>query len=726
MKNKIKILVNILFLIPVIASGQTSSITGRIIDHSSNPVIGANILLQGTVFGTASDENGVFRIVHIPEGEFRLQISVIGYKHETIPVNLTAGQQLNLGTITLTDVALSSQPILVTASRYEQNLQDIPVSVGTVSRQEMQNRNTITIDKALQYVPGLSLNQSQLNIRGSTGYSRGVGSRVIMLVDGMPYLTGDTQEMIFNTLPVNQIERIEIVKGAGSALYGSSAIGGVVNIITKDIAEMQTDFKIYGGIYSKPYYPQWEWSKKSRFMNGLSIDHSAQSGILGYMLAVSMDQDDSYKQNDWFKRYQAGGKLRFTLSPYQRLVIGGNFMTQKRGDFLYWKDLSHALIPPAAQVDDRVESTRFHIDAGYQQVLDSHRFYSIKAIWFRNHFEDNIEGTTDQYQGNRSTSDFFNAEFQYNWQYQIHRWVVGLSGTYNRVHSNLFGNQSGQGAAAFVQDEIKWNTGLSTTLGMRFDYFDVESLKVEYRFNPKLGLVYKIGAGTALRSSVGSSFRAPSIAEAFTSTSAGGLKVVPNLYLKPERSWSYELGLNQFLGQQVYFDLAFFYTRIWDLIEGKFIESGDVQFINITDARIIGGELVINWDVIKNWLSWRSGYTYSDPWNLSQEKYLTYRPRHIFYNNATIWYHRIQLNIDYRFLSRYDQIDETFTLIIPDAGERVATHVVDLRLVVPFALGGMNLETSLQVNNLLQYNYVDLVGSIAPIRNFILTLASTF
>jgi outer membrane receptor for ferrienterochelin and colicins len=726
MKNKIVALIFVFIIVPGITLGQTAVLSGRIIDHASNPIVGANIYLQGTVLGAASDEQGKFQIVDVPAGEFQLRITVIGFKQVTIPVHLAAGQQLELGTITLADVALSSEPILVTASRYEQNIQDIPVSVSSISRQEIQNRNTVTIDKALQYVPGLSLNQSQLNIRGSTGYSRGVGSRVIMLVDGMPYLTGDTQEMIFNALPVNQIERIEIVKGAGSALYGSSAIGGVVNIITKDITgEPQGDFKMYGGLYSKPYYPQWRWSNATRYMKGVSFDYSAQSGLLGYMLAASGDQDDSYKQNDWFKRFQGGGKLRFTLSPYQRLVCGGNYMIQKRGNFLYWKDLAHALVPPADQLNDQVESTRFHLDAAYQQVLDKQKFYSLKAIWFKNHFQDNIKGAPEQ-QGNRSTSDFLNAEFQFNWQHDIQQWIGGLSATYNRVHSNLFGNQKGRGTAAFVQDEIKWNPGLSTTLGLRFDYFDVDSLGVDYKLNPKFGLVYKIGAGTALRSSAGSGFRAPSIAEAFTSTSASGLKVVPNLNLSPEKSWSYEVGLNQILGQHLYFDLALFYTRIWDLIEGKFIESGDVQFINITNARITGGEIVINWEVIKDWLTWRSGYTYCDPWNLSQRKYLTYRPRHIFYNNTTLQYRNIQLNIDYRFLSRYDQIDETFTLIIPDAQQRVAAHIVDVRLVIPFILGGMNMQTSLQVNNLFQYNYVDLVGSIAPIRNFILTVGSSF
>ena len=728
MSMKIKIIVTfiLLFALPIIGLTQTSTINGRIVDANNVPVSGANVYLIGTVLGASSDDQGIFHIGKVPAGAFQLMISVIGYEQKKLALQIKAGQQINIGVITLSDMAFNSEPILVTASRYEQNIQDIPVSVDMISRQEMQSRNTVSIDKALQYVPGLNLNQSQLNIRGSTGYSKGVGSRVIMLVDGMPYLTGDTQDLIFSAIQINQIERIEIVKGAGSALYGSSAMGGVVNVITKDISEEpQATLKFYGGFYSDPYYPQWRWNKDNKYMNGMSFDYSARSGFIGYNLAASTDQDDSHKQNDWFKRYQAGGKLQFTLSPYRRLVIGGNYMTQKRGDFLYWKDLAHALIPPAGQLDDIVKSTRYHLSADFRQILDNRKFYSLKTIWFKNHFEDNIEGAQGQ-QGNNSTSDFLNTEFQYTWQRPNQHWIGGISLTLNSVESNLFGNQGGKGAAFFIQDEIKWNDKISSTLGLRFDYFDLDSIGVNNQLNPKLGIVYKIWEGAALRTSLGSSYRAPSIAEAFTSTSAGGLKVIPNLNLDPEKSWSYELGLNQFLGQNLFFDLAFFYTRVWDLIEGKFVESGNVQFINITDARIMGGEVVLNWEIVKDLFSWRLGYTYSDPWNLSQEKYLTYRPRHLFYQHAVFNYRNLQLNMDYRLISRYDQIDESFSLIISDAEERVTAHVVDLRLSLHFPVKGVNLETSLQVNNAFQYNYVDVVGSIAPIRHVIWTLAAAF
>jgi outer membrane receptor for ferrienterochelin and colicins len=313
-----------------------------------------------------------------------------------------------------------------------------------------------------------------------------------------------------------------------------------------------------------------------------------------------------------------------------------------------------------------------------------------------------------------------------NWLRSKQHWIGGITLTLSRVESNLFGDQGARGAAVFIQDEINWSKKFSSTFGLRFDYFDLDSIGVNNQLNPKVGIVYKIWPGAALRTSLGSSYRAPSIAEVFTSMSAGGLKVIPNLNLDPEKSWSYELGLNQILGQNLFFDLAFFYTRVWDLIEGKFVESGDVQFINITNARIMGGEIILNWEIIKDKLNWRLGYTYSDPWNLDQEKYLTYRPRHLFYQHAAWSYRSFRLDMDYRFMSRYDEIDDSFSLIIADAEERVSAHVVDLRFTVDFKVKQVNLETSLQINNILQYNYVDLVGSIAPIRHVVFTIAATF
>jgi len=719
----LKLFIFIFLTVPLISHAQRAKIQGMILDEDSQALAGANVYLSGTVLGASSDENGKFLIVNVPLGEFTLVISVIGYQKKEIQVSISQAEKVyNVREIKLTSVALKSEPIIVTASKYEQNIQDVPSSISILSSSELMARNSVTVDEALQYISGIHLNASQISIRNSTGYSKGVGSRVMMLVDGLPYLTGDTQEINFESLQINEIERVEIVKGAGSALYGSSAIGGVINVITKDIEEQRKiGLKMYGGFYSKPYYPEWEWSDATRFLSGLSFNFSERKEKIGYRVSAAHDQDDSFKKNDWLKRYHVGGKIEFEISPFKKLKLATNYMLQKRGNFLYWKDLSNALIPPDDQLDDQVEAKRSYINASYRHVLDDDRFYSIKAIWFHNQFDDNIEDQPGS-GGNHSKSDFIDGEFQYNIGLEKHFFTAGISFSYNRVSSNLFGNQSGRNLALYGQDEIKLSDNMLTSLGIRLDYFDIDSLKSDYQINPKLGLIYKIWQGGALRGSVGHGFRAPSVAESFTSTTAGGLRVIPNLDLKPERSISYELGINQVISDRFFIDFAAFYNRFWNLIEGKFIASGDIQFRNVTDAKITGFELNFIWSIIANLLDYRVGYTFTEPLNMSKDEYLTYRPRHLFYSNVVLQYKYFKAGVDYRFISRYDKIDEDFARIIPNAEERVPVHVLDCRISAELYM----FLISFQINNILQYHYVDLIGSIAKTRNYILTVTTTF
>ena len=120
---------------------------------------------------------------------------------------------------------------------------------------EIRQRNSTSLDDALRYVRGVNMTGTQVNIRGSSGYSLGAGSRVLMLLDGIPFFAGDTGELNFEAIPMGQVDRIEVVKGASSALYGSNALGGVINIITKPIPETpETIVRTYGGMYNRPTY----------------------------------------------------------------------------------------------------------------------------------------------------------------------------------------------------------------------------------------------------------------------------------------------------------------------------------------------------------------------------------------------------------------------------------------------------------------------------------------
>ncbi|MCB0281817.1 MAG: TonB-dependent receptor [Calditrichaeota bacterium] len=714
--NRIVLILIILFFNSTL-SAQTI-LKGYITDENNQDIAAANIYLKGTVLGASSAADGRFQINMVPAGDFTLVISMIGFNEKELPVSVKNEKDIDLGTITLSSSPLPTQPIVTTASKYEQNVQDVVSSISNVSAQEIERRNNISLKGALKYVSGISLNDDQINIRGSSGYSRGVGSRVLLMVDGVPYVTGDTQGAEFEAMTMNEVANIEIVKGSGSALYGSGAVGGVVNIITKPVSdEQQIKLKVYGGLYDDPYYPDWKWSSTNRYVNGQQVGYSNKWDNLGMRFSLARDEDDSYRKNDVSKRVNFGGKINYEFSPFDRLTLSGNYMEQKKENFLYWKNLENALVPPDDQLGDRVHSKRAYLSSAYRSILSNEKYYTVNAIWFHNYFDDFVGG-----EAHDSKSDFFNMEWQYNAEWEKHFFTFGVNPSMSSVASNLFGTHEGINAAVFVQDEIKWSQQFSATLGLRYDYSDIDRLGQDQQLNPKLGLVWKYLTGGAIRLSAGTGFRAPSIAEAFTSTSAGGLIVVPNTKLDAEKSVSLEIGLNQIFSEYLALDIALFNNNYQDLIEGRLLESGNIQFQNITKARIRGAEINFFGRIANNNLTYRAGYTYVDPRDLSSDTFLTYRPRHLLYANTSLSWRFLTLSTDYRFMSRYDKIDNTFTLVIEDARKRVDAHILDLRLTADLNLFELPFTATMHINNLLQYNYVDLVGSIAPIRQVVLTL----
>ena len=287
------------------ASG--GSIGGRVTAHGDdegNPLVGVSVFLNGTVRGTTTNADGEFRLTGVPPGIYTLVFSMVGYHRETFPdIRVEEARETRLN-VALRQSPIQTEQVVVTASKRAQSLQEVPVSMSIIDAKEIEQRNSLVIDEALRYVPGVNMTGTQVNIRGSSGYSRGAGSRVLMLVDGIPFIAGDTGELNFEAIPIGQVDRIEVVKGASSALYGSNALGGVINVITKPIPEIaETIVRAYGGLYNQPSYDQWKWASSARFSNGQSISHARKVGDLGVALFASRQFDDGYRQNDYRRRY---------------------------------------------------------------------------------------------------------------------------------------------------------------------------------------------------------------------------------------------------------------------------------------------------------------------------------------------------------------------------------------------------------------------------------------
>lgn len=711
-------LLTLILLFSLRLFSQTAELRGQVVDEKGEPLIGANVYLDGTILGGATDGDGVFFITQVPPGDFTLVVNLIGYKEKKLPVRVSASQKLTLDKIALQSTVIANEPVVVTAGKYEQKIQDVPASLSTISQQELQYRNTVTIDDALEYVSGVNMNGSQISIRGSTGYSQGVGSRVLMLLDGIPMLTADTRDIVYSVIPTYMVKRIEVLKGAGSALYGSSALGGVINVITRDIdADPRLNVKVQGGIYSKPSHDEWRWTDDTQTVNGIDVNYSQKLGSVGVMAGGSRNENDSYKQNGWSKRWTGYGKLQWEISPFSQLILSGNYMWQKRGSFLFWQGLDNPLVPFPGQEDNVVISKRNYLTANYRHVFNKTRFLTFRGIWFLNRFSDTVSR-----EGNDASSKNFNGEIQLTTKTGNVFVTGGVEGNWNSVNSNIFGNRDGRGAATYLQAEIPFTQKWRATFGTRFDYSAIDSVNSDVQLNPKVGLVFKPQIGMALRFAVGRGFRGPSMAEAFTSTVASGLQVIPNLNLKSEKSVYLEGGFNQLVGDWLIADLALFYSRFSDLIEANIIPSAEIQFQNIQNARIQGLEANLNGQFARRKVMWGVGYSYINARDIDNDVFLNFRPKHLLYAKTQLGTRVFRVGADYRFISRYDRIDERLTIFIPDAQARVAVHAFDLRISTNFQLNRFPLNVSVQFNNVLNYNYIDFVGSLAKPRHTIVAI----
>ncbi len=695
---------------------------------SKQPLVGANVIVRGTVVGTATDRRGEFQLSRVPAGRQALVVSMVGYERKVVEdFVLMPGQEIRLE-IELRAVPIQTEQIVITASRREQSLQDVPVSVSTVTAEMIALRNHVTLDDALRYVSGVNLLQDQVNIRGSTGYSRGVGSRVLLLLDGLPFLTGDTGEINWEVIPVHEVERLEVVKGAGSALYGSSALGGVINVLTRTMQEgMSVRFRTYGGVYDKPRFREWEWDSKARFKTGFMLSLSNRAGGLGYQVSVHRSVDESYRQNDASHRWNLYGKVRYDLSSSQTLTLSANLLQRVRGNFFWWKDLREATRPAESQLDGRVESLRGNIGLSYKEFVSEKFLLTMKGMYYGNDWEDLKRDVRNYY----SRSHLFQGDVQGTYEFSRKNILTfGIAGNYDIVDANLFGRHPGAGAALYLQDELEMADRWKVTIGARLDWQKVSVLPSTTQLDPKIGIVYTLSTETRLRASFGSGFRYPSISELYIESpkNISQIPIVPNAQLKVEKSTSVEVGFNSYVGAHLVVDGAVFSSSFTNLIEPAvaFTDNNEpyIRFDNVTRARIQGGEIAANIDWWRRVFTTQVGYTYIWPRDLTENTFLKFRPRHILYATGSIVAEPFQAGVDFRYVSRLDRIDENLVRFapIPQGEQRVAIKVVDVRCLYSTAIGSFPLRLGFNVNNLLNYHYVELIGNLAPLRTYFLTV----
>lgn len=247
-------------LVPESGRSQKAEIRGEITDALDHePLAGVNILVDSTGGGT-TDAKGHYSLSLEP-GQHKIIFRFLGYQSEELDIQIKAGEVITKD-IQLRASVVELNTAVISASRYEQRLSDVTVSMEVIKPDFIEKQNTQQLDDVLKLLPGVDVLDGQASIRGGSGYSYGAGSRVMMLVDDLPMLTGDVNDVKWNYLPVELMGQVEVIKGASSALYGSSALNGVINVRTATPGERpETNVNVSAGLYTKPKRDEtcWWW-----------------------------------------------------------------------------------------------------------------------------------------------------------------------------------------------------------------------------------------------------------------------------------------------------------------------------------------------------------------------------------------------------------------------------------------------------------------------------------
>lgn len=773
----------ILLLLLFIPIGFIAQISGIVREKSTNtPIVGAKI--------TASDGS---KAISDFDGKFKLNgqkfpvtiiTSMMQFLNDTITVNKVEEIVIKLG-----EQTKDLETVVVSAGRRQQAIEEVPVSMEIIRPQLIDNKGITDLEQAVDQTPGVFTMDGQVSIRGGSGFAYGTGSRVLLLWNGMPLLSGYAGDTQWNAIPMEQASQIEVMKGAASVLYGSGALNGVISLTEKEPGIIpETKIKVQYGIYDNPARNSLKWWSRSPMNQQIEAYHGQMFKKFGYTLSTTLFNNDGFKAGETEQRGRFSGSL--FLKPQKikclKAGIGYNYQYQKTGNFLIWESATDGYIPSGgADTSDKASTLtynighRFFIDP-YLKYIDKYQNrHNLKA---RIYSANNMNINNSQ-QGSGAVIYF--SEYQFQKQFGNGITVTsGISDIYNVVTSKLFGNHTSNNIAAYGQYEHKIGK-IDITAGVRLEYFEMDgksgdtdfmlskkdSLIVPFYPIFRTGFHYELGKYSHLRASLGQGIRYPSVAERFTETSVGALNIFPNATLTPEIGWAAELGFKQGLKIGEWkgtFDVAAFINEYSNMMEFSFgIYNPDsinlspdsespgyiynwigFQAQNAEKARITGLDLSFNsiGNIGNIEILSLIGYTYMNPISLntkteyvanfsdSNSNMLKYRFKHLAKADIEVNYKKISLGFSTRYNSFMSNIDRTFeedifgTFILPGLKE-YRKNYPNGSLVFDLRFAYKINEAhrlGLIANNILNTEYSSRPGDIQAPRSIMLQLQMKF
>lgn len=648
----IKFSVLILFIIlnSKVIAGE---ISGRVLDTETNQVIrDVNVKIVGTNIVTATDKHGQFIIRKIEDGAYQLVFSHVAYDNSAPTEVIVSGT----GKI---EVKLKPSPwvlndVVVTGTRSPHLLKDVPVQTEVVSRRDFERTGAKTVDEALTSSIGITIRE---DLSGQSAQIRGVeGDRVLVLVDGERAVGRVNGSIDLSQYSLNNVEKIEIVKGTGSTLYGSDAMGGVINIITEKpkatvlSGDVQMDYGTFNQV--NPSVDLKYGNDKTAFIVGGKFYRTD-----GFDLDKSTPHTNGQEE---INRYNLSTKLKHTMSEKWSSTVSGRYMYENRdwieSEVIYLKGtiIDSIFVPTDSAIipfDDEEINKRYEGSLNFDYLSGDK--YSMKFRLFGTFYDHNwnkYNHVNGAWEDTSDTQDLF-LEASYTSNYVIgasHVATYGFDYNYQDLKSTelVNENEADKSFAGYLQYEYEPVSTFDIILGSRYEHHS----SFGDHFNPSLNIMYKPSEQFKLRGFVGKGFRAPSIKQqyfVFDHSSAGyivygGLAVDPDDFngesfnpLKQETSINSSISAEFSYGTMGLHRLTYFYNHLDDLIEFQLVDfrdgywRGRYVYQNIETAITQGIEWESRVRLTKN-LDFSFSYNYLFSENLATQEQLVNRPEHTF------------------------------------------------------------------------------------------------
>ena len=570
----------------VAAFPQEAMLSGHISLPDSIQAAGATIVVKGTTLGAVSDNNGFYLIKRISTGPCILRISLLGYETREESVVIHEGR--NNSDILLSESNINLNEVVITGTRTEKTLKEVPVLTQVINGRQMLNLGIATVAGALQtMVPGIDV--SQFGTRVSITMQGMDSKSVLFLVDGERIAGEVNGDIDYSMLNMENIERIEVIKGASSSLYGSNAIGGVINIITKRISE-----SFDGKFYSR-------YSKYNELFSGGGI--SIKKGIFGSRTSINYSSTDGYDNtpespHDWtqnpYSSYSINQKFEITPTSKLSVIPYIGYYQFERGNV------------SARPAHDLYQNINAGVKGQYYSGKNSYdfsyyrdRYNTYNVLELVNNQRDVVSYDiiqTLRAQGNFNLSDRNNL-------------IAGVEYNYENLYSiRNEGGLKGEGEQViYLQEDLRIGSKWNIVGGIR------ASSHSSYGFHaaPKISLMLKEGFFN-FRTSAGTGFRSPSLKELYMNFDHfGEWYIIGNTELKPESS-RYISGSAEYSRPWNNSSVTVYRNSLTDMITDRWLPDSvqmTRQYQNISSATVYGIDFMTKQKIMRGlWLS--AGYSF--------------------------------------------------------------------------------------------------------------------